>query len=131
MGSGLPAAIAAARVTKERTVCISGDGGMAMVMGELGLLSELDLPVIVVVMNDNALDLIRSAQIRSGKPVFGTEFSNPDYAKIALAFDLGFFRVSNQEACAEAMRWAAATYRPTLIEALIDPAGYPTTPPLD
>lgn len=128
MGVGLPAAIAAARVTRETVVCITGDGGMAMVIGELGLLRELDLPVIVVVMSDNALDLIRSAQIKRGKPPFGTEFNNPDYAKIAQAFGIRFFRVGSEEECVAAIKSALAISRPTLIEALIDPAGYPTSP---
>jgi len=128
MGIGLPAAMAAARVTKETAVCITGDGGAAMVMGELGLLRDLDLPVIMVVMNDNALDLIRSAQVRRGKPVYGTEFANPDFAKIADAYDLDFYRVASEAECVEAVKSAAASEHPTLIEALIDPIGYPTTP---
>jgi len=128
MGMGLPSAIAAARVTKETAVCITGDGGLAMVMGELGLLRELDLPVIVVVMNDNALDSIRSAQLRRGKPVFGTEFVNPDYAKIGQAFGIDYYRLGDEYACDEAVRTAVTAKCPALIEAMIDPAGYPTTP---
>ena len=77
MGFGLCSAIAAAEVTSMPAVCITGDAGLAMVMGELGLLVERQLPVLVVVMNDAALDLIRSAQLRQGRPSFGTEFLNP------------------------------------------------------
>jgi acetolactate synthase-1/2/3 large subunit len=128
MGLGLPAAMAAARVTKQISVCITGDGGAAMVMGELGLLRDLNLPVIMVVMNDNALDLIRSAQVRRGKPVYGTEFVNPDYELIARGFDLDFYRVPDETACTEAIQAAVANGRPALLEALIDPISYPTTP---
>ena len=128
MGYGLPAAIAAARTTEKMTLCVTGDGGIAMALGELGLLSELDLPVIVVVMNDNALDLIRSAQRRRDKPVFGTEFKNPDYEAIVRGFDLAFYRVSDEEGCADAVSEAVTNGRPALIEALIDPISYPTTP---
>lgn len=128
MGYGLPAAMAAARVTKRTTLCVTGDGGMAMALGELGLLAELGLPVIVVVMNDNALDLIRSGQRRRGKAVFGTEFENPDYEAIARAFGLVFYRVTDEETCGGAVREAVAGGRPTIIEAMIDPVSYPTTP---
>ncbi len=131
MGIGLPAAMAAARVTKETSVCITGDGGAAMIMGELGLMRDLGLPVIMVIMNDNALDLIRSAQVRRGKPVYGTEFVNPDYELIARGFDLDFYRVPHEEACTVAIREAVANGRPALIEALIDPISYPTTPKKD
>jgi acetolactate synthase-1/2/3 large subunit len=128
MGFGLPGAMAAARVTQQTAVCVTGDGGMAMVMGELGLLRDLNLPVVVIVMNDNALDLIRSAQVRRGKPVYGTEFANPDYELIARGYDIDFYRTSNEATCTDAIREAVANGRPALIEALIDPISYPTTP---
>jgi acetolactate synthase-1/2/3 large subunit len=128
MGFGLPAAIAGSLILNRPTVCITGDGGLAMAMGELGLLTELRLPVITVVMNDSALDLIRSGQLRAGKPAFGTEFVNPDFAQIAGAYDLTFHRVTTEAECAEAIRSALATGQPALIEAMIDPASYPTTP---
>jgi acetolactate synthase-1/2/3 large subunit len=128
MGFGLPGAMAAARVTQQTAVCVTGDGGMAMVMGELGLLRDLNLPVVVIVMNDNALDLIRSAQVRRGKPVYGTEFANPDYELIARGYDIDFYRTSNEATCTDAIRGAVANGRPALIEALIDPISYPTTP---
>jgi hypothetical protein len=47
-----------------------------MVIGDLTLAVDADLPVIIVVMNDNALDLIRSAQKRPDKPVYGTTFTD-------------------------------------------------------
>ncbi len=128
MGFGLPEAMAAARVTGKTAVCVTGDGGMAMVLGELGLLRDLDLPVIVLIMNDNALDLIRSAQRRRGKPVYGTEFVNPDFEKIAQAYEIDFYRVCNKEECEGVMETAVSARKPVIIEALIDPASYPTTP---
>jgi thiamine pyrophosphate-dependent acetolactate synthase large subunit-like protein len=79
-------------------------------------------------MNDNALDLIRSAQIRRGKPVYGTEFVNPDYELIARGFNIDFYRVSDETSCTEAIREAFTAGQPALIEALIDPISYPTTP---
>ena len=128
MSFGFPAAIAASLILDQPTVCITGDGGLAMVMGELGLLAELNLPVIVVVMNDSALDLIRSGQIRGGKPAFGTEFVNPDFAHIAKAYNLDFYRISTETEGAEAVKAALVSARPALIEALIDPVSYPTAP---
>jgi acetolactate synthase-1/2/3 large subunit len=128
MGFGLPAAIAAARATGALALTFTGDGGMHMVLGELGVLREQDLPVIVVLLNDNALDLIRSAQRRRHKPVFGTEFENPDYALVARGFGLDFYRAGDEGTLDAALRTAVARRRPALIEALIDPAAYPTTP---
>lgn len=127
MGFGLTSAIASAKISGKPTICITGDAGIAMVMGELGLLAELDLPVIVVVMNDSALDLIRSAQVRRDRPTFGTEFTNPDYELIARAYRLDYRRVQKTEACGEAIDSAIQSRKPMLIEAMIDPVGYPTT----
>ncbi|MEM8862786.1 MAG: thiamine pyrophosphate-binding protein, partial [Chloroflexota bacterium] len=76
MGYGVPAAIAASMALgKQPTVSITGDGGFGMIIGELNLIHELEVPVIIVLMNDGALDLIRSAQNRSERETFGTEFT--------------------------------------------------------
>ena len=127
MGFGLCSAIAAAEVTGQATVCITGDAGLAMVMGELGLLAERQLPVLVALMNDSALDLIRSAQLRRGRPVFGTEFRNPRYADIAGAYGLAYRRAASRAECDAAIRDGLAARTPMLIDVMIDPLGYPTT----
>jgi acetolactate synthase-1/2/3 large subunit len=124
MGFGLPAAIAAALTLQRPTLCVTGDAGLAMVLGELGLLAELELPVVVVVMNDSAIDLIRGAQRRAGGQVYGTTFRNPDFAQIAAAFGLDYAGVADGAACEAAVEAALATRRPTLIDAWIDPGGY-------
>jgi acetolactate synthase-1/2/3 large subunit len=126
MGFGLPAAIAAARITQQPTICITGDAGLAMVIGELSLAVDMDLPVIVVVMNDNALDLIRTAQQRRDKPVYGTTFTNPDYALIAASYRLGYHYVNSIESCQMAIQSALLAKKPYLIDVQIDPSGYPT-----
>ncbi|MEM7129997.1 MAG: thiamine pyrophosphate-binding protein [Chloroflexota bacterium] len=128
MGFGLPAAAAACRVLGQPTVCVTGDAGMGMVIGELNMVTQEELPVIIVVMNDSALDLIRAAQNRIGKPTFGTEFPNPDFVAVAHAYGLAGYRVTSKEECAAAVQQAISTNRPTLIDAVIDPASYPTTP---
>jgi acetolactate synthase-1/2/3 large subunit len=124
MGFGLTSAIAAARATGNVTISVTGDAGLAMVMGELALLVELDLSVIVVVMNDSALDLIRFAQTKRNLQVFGTEFANPDYSTIAAGFGLSFARITNRRECDHAVQAVVGSRRPTLLEMMIDPAGY-------
>lgn len=127
MGFGLTSAIAAALVTGQPTICITGDAGLAMVIGELGLLQELRLPVIVIVMNDSALDLIRSAQLRRQRPAHGTTFVNPDFSLIAQAYGLEYSKVVNETDCALALRHGLNGNMPLIIDVSIDPSGYPTT----
>jgi acetolactate synthase-1/2/3 large subunit len=124
MGFGLSSAIAAARLTRAPTICITGDAGLAMMMGELALIAELDLPLVVIVMNDAALDLIRFAQKRKNLQVFGTEFANPDFEKIATAFGLGFARIQNKSECDVAVQAAVEPRKRMLLEVMVDPTGY-------
>lgn len=126
MGFGIPAAIAAARVTGQATICITGDAGLGMVIGELPLIVDENLPVIIVVMNDSALDLIRTAQQRRDKPVFGTTFTNPDYALIAQGYRLNYYQVNSIESCEHAIQSALQDRKPCLIDVQIDPSCYPT-----
>ena len=130
MGYSLPAAIASSLHGPESAVvCTTGDAGLAMVMGELGTLARLTGPVIVVVFKDGALDLIRSHQLRGGKPTFGTEFRPPDFVRVAEAHSIEACRVVDEEALARAVRRSLDGARPALIEVEIDTADYPTAPP--
>ena len=125
MGYGLPAAIGASlALGRAPALCITGDAGMAMVLGELELVTRLGAPVVTVVMNDGALDLIRLAQLRAGAPAWGTEFGNPDFAQIAAAYGIPALRSGDLEECESAVREALRAGRALLVDALIDPAGY-------
>ena len=129
MGFGLPAAIGTALARLDETVaCLIGDGGLLMCLGELSVLARLNLPVIVVVPVDNAIDLIRSHQLRQGKEPHGTEFPAPDFCAIAAAHGIASARVTTAQKCDEALARAVAARAPFLLEAHIDPIGYPTTP---
>ncbi len=125
MGYGLPAAIGASlALGRAPALCITGDAGMAMVLGELELVTRLGAPVVTVVMNDGALDLIRLAQLRAGAPAWGTEFGNPDFAQIAAAYGIPTLRSGDLEECESAVGEALRAGRALLVDALIDPAGY-------
>ncbi len=127
MGYGLCSAIAAAHITRQPVVCITGDAGLAMVMGELGLLRRLGLTILVAVMNDSALDLIRSAQLRRGLAAVGTEFANPDYQQIAAAYGLAYQRAESRADCAAGINKWLAQGTAMLLDVMLDPAGYPTS----
>ncbi len=129
MGFALPSAIGASlALNGAPTVCLTGDAGMAMVMGELGVLAQLGLPVMVIVLNDCAIDLIRSHQLRSGKPVYGTEFASPNFCRIAAAYGIESIRVTSDDTLDAAIAAAIQTKQPALIEVMLDPVSYPTTP---
>ena len=129
MGFGLPAAIGTALAQPDRpAACLIGDGGLLMCLGELSVLARLNLPVTVVAAVDNAIDLIRSHQLRQGKQPYGTEFPAPDFCTIAAGYGIASAHVTTPDECEAAMALAMAAHKPFLIEAHIDPVGYPTTP---
>jgi thiamine pyrophosphate-dependent acetolactate synthase large subunit-like protein len=97
-----------------------------MVIGELSLAAEMNLPVIIILMNDNALDLIRSAQQRQDKTVYGTTFTNPDYSLIAAGYGLNYHRVEAIHSCETALQSALTAHAPSLIDIQVDPSFYPT-----
>ncbi|MCY3660002.1 MAG: thiamine pyrophosphate-dependent enzyme, partial [Caldilineaceae bacterium] len=130
MGFGLAGAIGAATLDPGRQVlCVIGDGGLSMCAGELGLLRELDANVKVVVMQDEALDLIRVAQLRTGGPVHGTEYGvSVDHARLAAAYGIPGQRVTDDTSLDDGVRTACTQTGPYLVEVMLDPVSYPTFP---
>lgn len=125
MGFALPAAIGDALARPGQPVlCLIGDAGLAMCLGELNVLARLGLPVTVVVPVDNAIDLIRAHQQRQGAPIHGTEFPAPDFCAIAEAHGIPSARVRSEAECDAALAQAVSSGGPFLVEVHIDPTGY-------
>jgi pyruvate dehydrogenase (quinone) len=86
MASALPQAIGAQLSHRNRqVVTLSGDGGLAMLMGDLLTLRQLQLPVKLVVFKNNALAFVELEMKAAGFLDFATELHNPDFAKLAEA----------------------------------------------
>jgi acetolactate synthase-1/2/3 large subunit len=84
MGAGLPAAIAAKLVHPERKVlAVVGDGGFMMNAQELETAVRMNIPVAVLILNDNAFGFIKWKQKNMGFPDFGLDYTNPDFARFA------------------------------------------------
>src|SRR5262249_52090885 len=66
-----------------QVVSLSGDGGLAMLMGDLLSLRQLGLPVKIIVFKNNALAFVELEMKAAGILDFGTDLHNPDFAKIA------------------------------------------------
>lgn len=110
MGYGLPAAISRALTTPDQNVvCLTGDGGFAMVVQELETAVRSGANLTVVVMNNSNMHFIKDNQrlFFDGRYI-STEFTELDYAEIARAFGCAGIRVENSgeldQALAEAMR---------------------------
>lgn len=117
MGFGLPAAIAAKLSRPERQVlCLTGDGGLAMVLGELATLGQAGLAITVIVANNGAFALEAHKQARAGYPVFAQEFRNPDFAAIMTQVGGVGRRVERPAQLEEFLQEGLAGDRPYLID---------------
>jgi acetolactate synthase I/II/III large subunit len=125
MGYALPAAIAAKLLVRDRPVlAMMGEAGLDMVIGEMALLKEHGLAVILVVFRDDTLSLIKVKQERMKLAETGVVTGSPDYALLARAYGGNGVVVEDTAALAQAARDALASDVFTLIEARIDPAEY-------
>lgn len=112
MGFAIPAAMAAKLVHPDRpAVAVCGDGGFAMTMNGLMTALEQDIPITVVVFNNNALGWV----YHGGGP-FAAEFRDFDHAAIARAMGCRGVRVSDPAALRPALQEAAASRAPTVID---------------
>jgi acetolactate synthase-1/2/3 large subunit len=124
MGYSLPAAMTAKLLMPEReVVCFIGDGGLAMVQGELRLAASLGLGIVVVVFCDNSLNRIELKQQTRQYPAEGTRFEPTDMALLARSMACDGVMVETAAAMQSALA-ARAPRRPLVIGAVIDPAQY-------
>lgn len=98
MGYSLPAAIGAYYATRKPVICFSGDGGIQMNIQELQFLSREQIPVLVVILNNNALGMIRHFQEMYFDAVYcqTTEqggYTTPDFERLAGAYRIPYYRI--------------------------------------
>ncbi len=126
MGLGVPSAIAAKLIYPNRkVVSLCGDGGFGMRMQELETAIAIGVAPVIVVLADRALSQIKIKQEKKGIRTVGTEFRGMDYAKLAEAFGANGVRVSSEAEYARALEEALKSDVLTVIDARIDPSGYP------
>ncbi|HUN70276.1 MAG TPA: thiamine pyrophosphate-binding protein [Burkholderiales bacterium] len=125
MGYSLPAAIAAKLLYPQRpVVCFVGDGGLAMVQGELRLAASLGLDPLVVVFCDNSLNRIEIKQTNRKYPSWGTLIEPTDLAQLAPAMGCEGVMVDSAAALQKLLARARPRDRPLVVGARIDPAQY-------
>jgi acetolactate synthase-1/2/3 large subunit len=126
MGYALPAAIASALHEPHRpAIAFTGDGGLLMTLGELATAVEQRCRLITIVFNDGALSLIDIKQQSRALPIQGVRWDRPDFATVMNGLGgLGLSARSPAE-LRRAVERALAADGPVLIDAAIDPSGYP------
>lgn len=143
MGFGFPAAIGAQIGNPDKkVVCISGDGGIQMNIQEMATAVAQELPLIIIIINNNYLGMVRQHQqlfydrrysltcLRHRKSCAkkcgiageGCPKYAPDFVMLAESYGAKGFRATNQEEFKKALDFGAESKDiPTVIECMIDP----------
>lgn len=124
MGFSLPAAIGACLATKSPVISISGDGGFQLNIQELQTIVRLNLPIKIVILNNQSLGMIRQFQDsyfdgRHQSTVWG--YSAPDFEKIAKAYGIDAYSIQDENEMDLGIEklWADDT-KPFLLQVKID-----------
>lgn len=98
MGFGLPAAIGAKYGAPDRTVCLFvGDGGLQMTIQELGAIMQYDVDIKIIILNNHYLGMVRQWQeLFFDERYSETQMKNPDFVKIADAYNIKSKKVDNR-----------------------------------
>ena len=123
MGYGLPAAIGAQFANPEELVlCITGDGSYQMCIQELATIRQYNLPVKILLLNNNFLGMVRQWQ----ELFFEERFSesgwqyNPDFVKLAESYHISAKRIVKPDEIEEGMEFFLKEAKePTLLEVVI------------
>jgi acetolactate synthase-1/2/3 large subunit len=121
MGAGLSTGIAAKIVRPDRNVlAVVGDGGFMMNSRELELALRYSVPIVVLILNDNAFGFIKWEQQAKGFENFGLDYRNPDFVKYAESYGAVGMKVNEGDDLSELLRKAFSLKTVVLIECPID-----------
>ncbi|MBA4083619.1 MAG: ubiquinone-dependent pyruvate dehydrogenase [Kytococcus sp.] len=121
MANAVPHAIGAQLACPGRqVVTLSGDGGLAMMLGELLTVRQHDLPIKIVVLNNSSLNFVELEMKAAGLPGFGTDLDNPDFAQVAQACGIRGWRVTETSDLETSLREAFAHDGPALVDVVTE-----------
>ena len=122
MGFALPAAIGAKMgAPKREVVAVIGDGGYQMTIQELGTIFQLQLPVKIVILNNDFLGMVRQwQQMFFNKRYASTEMVNPDFVAIAKAYFLDSEKVENRSDLESAVKRMIESKKPYVLEISVE-----------
>ena len=129
MAGGMPSALGLKKCEPNRQViCLAGDGGLAMLLGDLLTTVQENLPIKIVVYDNGKLGFVEIEQKAAGlEPVY-TDLKNPDFGKVATAMGLWGHFVSRAGDLEEAVKTWLAQPGPALLHVKVKPMELVTPP---
>ena len=104
----------------QQVIALAGDGGLAMMLGELITITQNRLPVKVVVVNNSSLNFVELEMKAAGFVTYGTDLDNPDFAAIATALGIFARRVERSEDLPDAVAEVLAHNGPALLDVVTE-----------
>jgi pyruvate dehydrogenase (quinone) len=121
MANAMAQAIGAQKAFPGRqVVSLSGDGGFTMLMGDFISLTQLNLPVKVVVFNNGSLGFVELEQKSTGFLDYGTDLANPNFAAMAQAMGIRGIRLTTPAEVENGIADALAHDGPVLVDAVVN-----------
>jgi pyruvate dehydrogenase (quinone) len=122
MANAMPQAIGAqAAFPNRQVIALSGDGGFTMLMGDLLTLTQMELPVKVVVFHNSKLSMVDLEMKSAGFLPTGVDLKNPDFGKMAEAVGILGIRVEDPAHLEQAISQALAHKGPALLDVMTNP----------
>jgi pyruvate dehydrogenase (quinone) len=122
MANALPQAIGAQLTfPKRQVVSLSGDGGLAMLMGDLLTLAQYELPVKLIVYNNSTLGMVKLEMRVAGLEDFGVDVKNVNFAKVAEAIGIPGVRIESGQDLKRALARALSQAGPVVIDVVTNP----------
>ena len=123
MGFGFPAAIGASIAGgKSPVICIAGDGSFQMNEQELAVCYDYNIPVKIFILNNGYLGMVRQLQQKGFEGRYAeTKISNPDFIKLAEAYNIPGIRVEKREDIQAALDKAFAVSSPYVVDFTVEP----------
>ena len=132
LGVALPGALGMQSVDRGRQVlALCGDGAFGMLMTDFITAVKYDLPVTVIVLNNEKFSFVELEMQASGFPRFATDLANPDFAEFARGCGGEGIRISNPNEIKDAITAGLESRQPTLIDAVVNPDELILPPKID
>jgi pyruvate dehydrogenase (quinone) len=132
MANALPQAVGAQLLYPDRQViALCGDGGFAMLMGDVLTLLQYELPIKLLIFNNHTLGMVKLEQEVLGYPSFQTDLKNPDFAKMAEAIGILGVRIEDPAEVGSGLERALTHPGAALIDVVTDPNALSLPPHVD
>jgi len=130
LGYSLPAVVGASFARPgAKCIAVMGDGAFGFAAGELETIARLGLPVTLIVLSNSSYGWIRAGQRTGfGGRFYSVDFTRTDHAKVAQAYGLAAWRISEPEQLRPVLAAAIESSRPSLVDIVTQPLDQANAP---